>query len=81
VPECFLITEALGCAPGLKRPQHCYRRVQDWGGQMEPERARELLSPERLRIEQALARLSLSGGEELAGQDAARGEPMSGGRH
>jgi RNA polymerase-binding transcription factor len=36
---------------------------------MEPERARELLSRERQRIEQALAKLSRSGGEELAGQD------------
>jgi RNA polymerase-binding transcription factor len=36
---------------------------------MEPERARELLQRERERIEQALAKLGLSGGEELAGQD------------
>jgi DnaK suppressor protein len=36
---------------------------------MEPERAQELLRRERQRIEQALAALSLPGGEELAGQD------------
>ena len=36
---------------------------------MEPKRARELLSRERQRIEQALAQLSVAGGEELAGQD------------
>ena len=36
---------------------------------MESERARELLRRERQRIEQALAKLSPSGGEELAGQD------------
>ena len=36
---------------------------------MESERAEELLRRERQRIERALARLSLAGGEELAGQD------------
>ncbi len=36
---------------------------------MESERARELLRRERQRIEQALAKLRLPGGEELAGQD------------
>ncbi len=36
---------------------------------MESERARELLRRERQRIEQALAKLRLPGGEKLAGQD------------
>jgi hypothetical protein len=36
---------------------------------MELERARDLLRRERVRIERALARLSVSGREELAGQD------------
>ncbi|SRR6266508_416408 len=36
---------------------------------MDPERARELLRRERDRVEQALARLSVPGREELAGQD------------
>jgi DnaK suppressor protein len=36
---------------------------------METARARELLRRERQRIEQALAKLRLPGGEELAGQD------------
>jgi DnaK suppressor protein len=36
---------------------------------MESERARELLRRERRRIEQALVKLGLPGGEELAGQD------------
>ena len=36
---------------------------------MELERARDLLRRERVRIEQALARLSVPGREELAGQD------------
>jgi len=36
---------------------------------MDGERARELLSRERRRIEQALAKLSVADGEELAGQD------------
>ncbi len=36
---------------------------------MKTERARELLSRERQRIEQALAKLGVQGGEELAGQD------------
>jgi hypothetical protein len=36
---------------------------------MDAKRARELLRRERDRIEQALARLSVPGGEELAGQD------------
>ncbi len=36
---------------------------------MESERARELLRRERQRIEQALAKLRLPGGEELARQD------------
>ena len=36
---------------------------------MDQERARELLRRERVRIEEALARLAVPGGEELAGQD------------
>ena len=36
---------------------------------MKAERARELLSRERARIEHALASLSVPGGDELAGQD------------
>jgi DnaK suppressor protein len=36
---------------------------------MDSERAQQLLRGERQRIEQALAKLSLAGGEELAGQD------------
>jgi DnaK suppressor protein len=36
---------------------------------MDPGRARELLRRERSRIEEALARLSVPDGEELAGQD------------
>ncbi len=42
--------------------QHC-------ADQMELERARDFLRRERVRIEQALARLSVPGREELAGQD------------
>ena len=38
-------------------------------GQVELERARVLLRRERVRIEQALARVSVPGREELAGQD------------
>jgi DnaK suppressor protein len=44
----------------------CLKHCAD---QMELERARDLLRRERARIEQALARVSVPGREELAGQD------------
>jgi DnaK suppressor protein len=43
--------------------------LKHFASQMELERARDLLRRERARIEQALARVSGPGREELAGQD------------
>jgi DnaK suppressor protein len=50
------------CLSAASCLQHC-------ADQMELERARDLLRRERVRIERALARLSVPGREELAGQD------------
>jgi RNA polymerase-binding transcription factor len=53
-------------AASTVRPAGCLKHCAD---QMEFERARDLLRRERVRIEQALARVSVPGREELAGQD------------
>src|SRR5215217_3184704 len=53
---------AAGLLSAASSLQHC-------ADQMELERARALLRRERVRIEQALARVSVPGREELAGQD------------
>jgi DnaK suppressor protein len=52
--------------PGYLSAASCLQHCAD---QMELERARDLLRRERVRIERALARLSVPGREELAGQD------------
>ena len=56
-------------ATGFEIARLAASRLQDCADQMELERARDLLRRERVRIEQALARLSVPGREELAGQD------------
>ena len=60
---------SLGPPTGFEIAGLAASRLQDCADQMELERARDLLRRERVRIEQALARLSVPGREELAGQD------------
>ena len=56
-------------ATGLELAQPAASYLRHFSDQMELERARDLLRRERARIEQALARVSGPGREELAGQD------------
>lgn len=62
-------TETSAHLPGLEIARLAASCLQHCADQMELERARDLLRRERARIEQALARLSVPGREELAGQD------------
>ena len=59
----------LGGTTGLESARLAASCLKHCADQMELERARDLLRRERVRIEQALARVSVPGREELAGQD------------
>ena len=69
VALCWNCDSDLGPPTGFEIARWRQGRLQHCADQMELERARDLLLRERVRIAQALARLSVPGREELAGQD------------